>query len=257
MNPEAPEQRRDAERERHDQLRSEYIVIAYLRAHPERPLARQVANGQQTIESATELMNEFVRDPKTGVLRTDYLTYAIEFENLQSKELEQPYTIALFDLDNFKALNTELGYDTVDQLLELVAKRIVRTVRQSDEVATAEETEIATPPARRTPLGDSTIRYGGEEFLVIFSAANQAEARMGAERVRTAIQDDPDIQTFLREHGSTVARLTVSAGLAEHQPDQEQAWKTLIATANEQLDGAKESGKNAVFPRLEVVSAEE
>lgn len=256
MNHEAREFRHDAERERHDQLRSEYIVIAYLRAHPERPLARQVASGQQTIESATDIMNEFVRDPKTGVLRTDYLAYAIEFENLQSKESEQPYTIALFDLDNFKALNTELGYDTVDQLLELVAKRIVRTVRQSDEVAATEETTTEPTPARRTPLGDSTIRYGGEEFIVIFSAASQTEARMAADRVRLAIQDDQDIQSFLRERGSARARLTVSAGLAEHRPDEEQTWAALIANANHQLEGAKQSGKNAVFPRFETPTVE-
>lgn len=102
-------------------------------------------------------------DPLTGLpnrrLMLDRLSHALASSRRTSR-----YGALLFiDLDNFKTINDTLGHDKGDQLLKLVAERLVASVRGEDTVA----------------------RLGGDEFVVIQEglsetaeqAANQAEAR--------------------------------------------------------------------------------
>lgn len=239
----------DAERRAHDERRGEYIVRHYLMSNPDKPLAQDVAAGQITPERAAAYMNEFARDPNTHILRGDYLPQAIAFENDHAREKEKSYTIGLFDIDNFKSYNTELGYETVNELLKIIAQKILRTIRQSDKVS---ENPAETANEQRQNInggvGDSTIRYGGEEFIVIFSGSDLEQARHGAERIRLAIEKNEEIQQFLKQHGSANEGVTVSCGLIEHAPSDAEDLKLLIDGANRLLAQAKQSGKNVVFP---------
>lgn len=130
--------------------------------------------------------------------------------------------LLFIDLDNFKSLNDTLGHDKGDQLLKLVAQRLVKSIREEDTVA----------------------RLGGDEFVIIQEslseraeeAATQAEA-MG-EKILEALN-----QPYLfdeREHHSTP-----SIGItlySSHQTSVEE----LLKQADLAMYQAKTAGRNTL-----------
>jgi diguanylate cyclase (GGDEF)-like protein len=76
-------------------------------------------------------------------------------------------TVALIDLDGFKPVNDTHGHDVGDYVLEAVANRLLATVREDDCV----------------------VRFGGDEFAVVFSDDLPSAAIDGsAERLRQAVE---------------------------------------------------------------------
>ena len=71
----------------------------------------------------------------------------------------------LVDIDYFKAVNDEYGHAAGDRVLVQIAQRLNRVVRESDFL----------------------IRWGGEEFLVVFRAAERSEGELLASRILQAV----------------------------------------------------------------------
>ncbi len=106
-------------------------------------------------ELATEretLSHQALHDPLTGLPNRVLLYDRISQALLASKRTVQPFAILAIDLDGFKAVNDTLGHDGGDVVLQQVADRLVKSVRESDTVG----------------------RQGGDEFTVLLT-------RMGAD----------------------------------------------------------------------------
>lgn len=88
-----------------------------------------------------------------------------DFEYLR-RQNNQPYSIVLFDIDNFKQINTESGYSKGDELLKLVCEAVVSKLRNDDVL----------------------FRYKkGDEFLYYLKNSDNTGALIVAERIRETI----------------------------------------------------------------------
>jgi diguanylate cyclase (GGDEF)-like protein len=121
----------------------------------------------------------------------------------------------LLDLDHFKAFNDRNGHLSGDEALARVGAILRQAVRREDMV----------------------FRYGGEEFLILVPGADRETAAALAERVRTAVQDDPS--------GSPWG-LTVSAGVAVADRFSAGSPLGLLRRADSALYQAKRAGRNRV-----------
>ena len=87
---------------------------------------------------------------------------------------------------------------------------------------------------------DAVGRVGGEEFLVVLPACDQAGARTAGERIRRALSTEP--MSLL---GDTQLRITVSVGVAA-SADASATTETMVAEADQALYRAKRGGRDRV-----------
>jgi diguanylate cyclase (GGDEF)-like protein/PAS domain S-box-containing protein len=125
-------------------------------------------------------------------------------------------TIALLflDLDRFKNINDTLGHDAGDQLLQMVAGRLMKCVREQDTVS----------------------RQGGDEFVALLPGSDAAGAALVAQKMLELI-----IQPYsIMGHD---LRISTSIGFALY-PEQAIDADTLIKYADVAMYQAKEGGRN-------------
>lgn len=127
----------------------------------------------------------------------------------------QPVTVAMIDIDNFKAVNDTLGHEAGDAVLRAMAQILVTRFRTSDIVA----------------------RLGGEEFCVLASDMAADQALLLFEELRKIFEN-----TAVR-FGEDVINYTVSIGLCcESGLDLE----AMLRQADRALYRSKSAGRNRV-----------
>lgn len=163
------------------------------------------------------LSDRLHEDHLTQVLNRRGLERAFEIEASRADRYERPLSLAMLDIDNFKALNDRLGHQAGD----LALVHLVRIVRQSIRPS------------------DVMSRFGGEEFVILLPETVQSEAV----KVMTRVQRALTRRFFL--HNRERVLITFSAGVAQRVVGEGEA--DLIARADRALYHAKQTGKNRVI----------
>jgi two-component system, cell cycle response regulator len=127
-----------------------------------------------------------------------------------------PLSIALIDVDHFKAINDTYGHASGDRALCHIAE-VLRAVARGN---------------------DLTARWGGEEFLLVLDGTSAATARVVAERVRGSIARTP----CRMEDGKSLP-MTVSIGVATFDG---RGLDAFIDAADRALYRAKSRGRDRV-----------
>lgn len=157
---------------------------------------------------------EMVRfDALTGALTRTSGELALEKAFMQSRGSNLPMSIAMADIDHFKQVNDTWGHSNGDAVLKIVGRSLVATLRANDSV----------------------IRWGGEEFLLIFNGCELTQALPMAERCR---------QGVLRVQHERVGQVTLSMGVGELE--QGETLAHLIERVDHALYEAKRAGRNQV-----------
>jgi diguanylate cyclase (GGDEF)-like protein len=135
----------------------------------------------------------------------------------RSQRDKTPLTLAMIDLDHFKAVNDKYGHSVGDEILKTYASYILSVFRRYDLVA----------------------RYGGEEFAVLLPNTDKKGALRAFEKVK-----QKSAETYYQHEGVKIPVPTFSAGLAIYSPGESE--EKIIERADNKLYKAKERGRNRV-----------
>jgi diguanylate cyclase (GGDEF)-like protein len=161
-----------------------------------------------------------MHDGLTGLLNRAALDDQVRRLWRHAERDRLPVSVALIDIDHFKAYNDRYGHQAGDQCLRDVAV----AVRQA---------------ARRRPL-DMVARYGGEELIAVLFGGD----RMHAESVARGVLDA--VANLRIPHTASPTRpfVTVSVGVATLEPGTEYSHDLAVQLADRALYAAKERGRN-------------
>ena len=166
----------------------------------------QYSKAQQTLA---------LHDALTGLPNRRLLEDRIETTLQHANRNHHKAAIMYLDLDGFKAINDTYGHAYGDEVLKIVAQRLVATSRKEDTVA----------------------RLGGDEFMVVLGEVNSlADAQGPAAKLVEAVSEPFFINDL-------TLRLSTSIGISIY-PDDAENVEALISIADYALYEAKRGGKN-------------
>ncbi|MFY9345319.1 MAG: diguanylate cyclase [Planctomycetota bacterium] len=173
---------------------------------------RQLHHRARALESQVSI------DFKTGLLSERNMRATLEREWKRAQRHQNPLSLLLIDVDNFKAVNDSTEYAFGDEVLRRVADALKHNVRETDFAA----------------------RFGGDEFCVLLPQTSPAEA------VQTAVRICARIASLAVQKGSWHRQITVSIGVDSYDGRSPSSVDQLRRNANRALLEAKRRGKNQV-----------
>ncbi len=162
------------------------------------------------VVSSTILVDEL-----TGAYNRKYLQNAFDRRSARLEREQRTFGLAIFDLDHFKRINDLYGHPTGDLVLS----------------------ELATVVQQAARLDDEFIRFGGEEFMLLFSAETLPQAIVSMNKIRERVE---------RHIFANGLKVTVSIGLS-FSFDIHTTLAQATAEADEALYQAKRNGRNQVI----------
>ncbi|MDZ4202605.1 MAG: GGDEF domain-containing protein [Gallionella sp.] len=165
-------------------------------------------------EKARSLEHLSVTDVLTGMGNRRLLQIRMEEERERIQRYDAlPFSLVILDIDFFKKINDTHGHLVGDAVLKLLGSEITGAIRKVD----------------------TAVRWGGEEFAILLSNTPLAAAVGFCDRLRAAIE---------RKVLLNGIRMTVSLGVAEYDPEEDES--SLLERADRALYNAKRKGRNRV-----------
>ena len=150
-------------------------------------------------------------DTLTGLPNRRFFSELLHNEIARVQRYGGIFSVAMVDVDHFKAVNDTFGHETGDNLLKSLAHLMKASVRKSDMVA----------------------RWGGEEFVILLLNADIHQANLRTEQIRSIIESTP----FDKPE-----RVTASFGITQYQA--EDSLEGLMERADRMMYFSKTQGGN-------------
>lgn len=135
-------------------------------------------------------------------------------------KLGKKYSLAMIDIDFFKKFNDTYGHDTGDEVLKMVASRLV---------------EVGG--------GGKAYRYGGEEFVLLFPSKEVDESFIHVDMLRQNVATSPFV--VRNKKSSKTIYVNISSGIAQNSPKDKDPF-AVMKRADDALYKAKKAGRNQV-----------
>jgi diguanylate cyclase (GGDEF)-like protein len=175
-----------------------------------------------TILENARLFESATTDALTGLQRRETVLGELDREIERAVRYRRPLTIAMADLDSFKAINDQHGHLAGDIMLRRAAQTVTKSLRSTDLVG----------------------RYGGEEFLILLPESETMGALQVVEKLRRAIES-----LRVEADSGEILSTTISIGLASIAglpASVPLTAEALIEAADRSLYQAKQEGRNRV-----------
>ena len=185
--------------------------------HQMHQLRRQAQVRQHELAEALDRIRDLAtHDELTGLINRRRMQELMHTEKHRTVRSGRGFCLAMIDIDHFKRVNDRLGHVAGDEVLARVAGTIAAGLRETDIVA----------------------RWGGEEFLVMFTDTDEDTAERVLLRIQASLA-----QTCVTEADASL-RVTFSAGVGNHLRDE--TLTRTIDRADRALYAAKAAGRNRV-----------
>jgi diguanylate cyclase (GGDEF)-like protein len=177
----------------------------------------EIESANRSLLSRNEILSQLsITDGLTHLHNHRFFQDHLTREIKRAGRTQEPLSMLLIDIDDFKGLNDRFGHAAGDELLVGLARILSHCVRETDLLA----------------------RYGGEEFVVLAANTSRRGAYQLAEKIRMNVSE----ASFILDDSLRPARITVSVGVARFEGNR----KRFFDAADRALYRAKAAGKNCV-----------
>ena len=157
-----------------------------------------------------------IEDPLTKAANRRYFTAIIESKIREFKIMGTTFGIAFLDIDNFKHVNDTYGHEIGDKVLKILAETVQSNLRKHDSLG----------------------RWGGEEFIILFSDVDTEGLLNVTEKIRKLVVAS---SLHLSDQNLNIT-ISIGATVVSESDDPE----SIVTRADQLMYISKKSGKNKV-----------
>lgn len=183
-------------------------------------LAANFANRHQR-KRMSEIFRELANTDSVTGCATRHFVYEklVDQESGQWRLDGMNYSLAILDVDHFKTVNDTYGHDVGDEVLQKIAALLMRSLAKNK--------------------GDCAIRFGGDEFVLLYGNRTPEQMKDILQHVLTAVRS-------IRVDGRPDICVSVSIGGVHPSQlgDREATYKNMLCAADDKLYQAKNAGRN-------------
>ncbi len=172
-------------------------------------------------ELENKLKDQSVKDSLTNCFNRKYFYDQVKQQVSLYVRTGTTFSIALIDIDNFKSINDTYGHLAGDDVITKFSSIIKENIR----------------------IYDIPIRFGGEEFAVIFPSCIKTDAAKAIDKIRSIVKETPPV------YGKKSISFTFCCGIIEVTEVKDKnniTFESLIKIADDRLYKGKNSGKNII-----------
>lgn len=179
----------------------------------------RIQSNLDTLEQLKHLRFLAERDPLTGLYnrRAFFEKAHAILDELRARDGDEG-SVAILDIDHFKKVNDNYGHDTGDKVIKLVAKVLEESCKQGNAI---------------------TARFGGEEFVLLFTNLTVDEVNERCEGIRIAVSK----LLIPYENGTISVTASIGAAIMEAS----EGMDNNLNAADQMLYMAKNGGRNRVI----------
>jgi len=170
------------------------------------------------LKTSQEMAN---MDGLTETYNKRYLQSRINDDIHKAESANTALSLMILDIDHFKHYNDTNGHLEGDDVLKRIGAILKSAVRDDTDVV---------------------VRYGGEEFVILFPGATKAVASRQAETIRRAVET----HAFKHAARQPLGAVTISGGVASF-PEDARNSVALLRAADQALYEAKAAGRNRII----------
>jgi diguanylate cyclase (GGDEF)-like protein len=158
-------------------------------------------------------------DDLTGLFNTRYLDLVLQNELSRARRFKKHLSLLFIDIDYFKLVNDNHGH-LVGSWTIVEASRIIKSCLRDIDI---------------------TVRYGGDEYIIILAETDRQGAQIVGERIRTELEGH-----VFKPKDKLELKLTCCVGIATY-PDDATSKEELIHLADKAMYRGKETTRNVVY----------
>jgi len=167
-----------------------------------------------SVEEAEKYKSLAMKDHLTGLPNRRYIETYLEMKMNEYKTLNLSFGIAFIDVDHFKVVNDTFGHDAGDDVLKMLARTYVNSTRGNDLIG----------------------RWGGEEFLAIFTNCQEKVLESLVNKIRMLVEN-----SIIRADNTEI-NVTISIGATMVKPDD--TLESIVKRADDLMYKSKVDGRN-------------